>query len=351
MTCYRPNRAVQGYHLCDHNADGVVETWAQPKLINPSGYTKDGARTWRDDYRFSEKCYIKKFAFTRELNLPCGWCLGCRLDNSRMWALRMMHEARYSTDNYFITLTYSDKNMPFGGDLRYSDLRDFFKRARHLFQGVPSPTTRRPKRRVVTEDDPAFRYFACGEYGDKTLRPHYHFCAYNFKIDDLRPFKQTKTGMYFTSQSLTETWRHGHVIVVKLDWACAKYVSGYVTKKMNTHEGVRLLSPETEDEEAQYYTIQRAFQSKGLGLEWYNANKKEVWDLDGCLFGGKYMVRVPRFYFKQLQRDDPDKAEDVLMRRLEKYAVRPIIDTTLDRELIYAQEAKRLQMQTLVRSL
>lgn len=348
MACYQPLKAVQGYYADD---DYMPDGWAQPKIIYPIDETSDGARIWPDDLPKKVSTYKKQFDITREIALPCGWCVGCRLDNARMWSLRMMHELRYSTNCHFITLTYADKYLPDHADLKYEHLRDFFKRARHLFQGELSPTSRRPTRHVVTPSSPAFRYFACGEYGDKTMRPHYHFCAYDFKIPDLRFFKQTKTGPYFISQALADCWQHGHVITCPLDWASAQYVSGYVTKKMNVHEGVRLISPANEDEEAEYYTIQRAFQSKGLGLRWYQEHQKEVWDLDACLYSNKYLTKVPRYYFKQLQDTDPERAEEVLIKRYEKFKDRPVLDTELDRQLQYAMVAKRLQLANSIRSL
>lgn len=349
MTCYRPHKAVQGYYQDD---DYMPDGWAQPRIWKPEETAVDGVRSWSSEPPDKVRAYQKQFLWTRELVLPCGHCVGCRLDNARMWSMRMMHEARYSKHTYFVTLTYADENLPPDADLRYSDLRDFFKRARHHYQGEPAPTSRRPNARQVTLEAPAFRYFACGEYGDRTLRPHYHFAAFDFKIDDLRPFKQTASGWYFISESLRQVWRHGHVIVAPLEWSSASYISRYVTKKMRGQDiRIKRLAA-NEDEEAEYYTVQRAFQSKGLGLRWYEDNKQEVWDLDACLFRGQYLVKVPRYYYKKLKECDPDWAQEVESARWHKYAdKREPLDTTRDRQLLYEMQAKNLELQTLKRSL
>ena len=93
------------------------------------------------------------------LTLPCGQCIGCRLERSRSWAVRCVHEAYMYDDNCFITLTYDNDNLPLTGDGLPTLDRDavtlFLKRLRFRF-----PHT--------------IRYFGCGEYGDKLSRPHYH---------------------------------------------------------------------------------------------------------------------------------------------------------------------------------
>ena len=42
-----------------------------------------------------------------EMQVPCGQCIGCRLERSRQWAIRCVHEASLHPINCFITLTYS----------------------------------------------------------------------------------------------------------------------------------------------------------------------------------------------------------------------------------------------------
>ena len=53
--------------------------------------------------------------FDGKLTLPCGNCIGCRLERSRQWAVRCMHEASLYEDNCFLTLTYSPEFLPSDG--------------------------------------------------------------------------------------------------------------------------------------------------------------------------------------------------------------------------------------------
>lgn len=327
MPCYRPQPATQAYNV-------LTKKWSVPRLVYPIRRYADGAREFVPQLRdFSN--LATKSPEHRSITLPCGLCFGCRIDNARSWSLRMMHQSRYHDANYFITLTYAPEHMPPDGDLRYKDLQNFFKRARHEFQTAAKP----------------FKYFACGEYGDQNLRPHYHFAGFDFKLDDLRHFKNVGGSDYFLSDALRECWGFGHVIVGALEYDSAAYIARYVTKKMHG-SNVRdkgTFDPETG--EVDLYTVERAFQSKGLGLPFYQQHHREIWDLDACLFNRKYLVKPPRYYMKQLIKSDPDKAASVMEARRLKHGVFEHIDVERDRELLYQMKARRLQMQTLKRSL
>jgi len=95
------------------------------------------------------------------LNLPCGKCIGCRLDRSRQWAIRCMHEASLYERNCFITLTYSDEFLPNDRSVNVRHFQLFMKKLRKRF-------------------GPNIRFYHCGEYGEKTSRPHYHALLFNF---------------------------------------------------------------------------------------------------------------------------------------------------------------------------
>lgn len=67
----------------------------------------------------------RKIVFNREqgfvdlpVTIPCGQCIGCRLEKSRQWAIRCVHEASLYENNCFITLTYSPENLPEDGSLK-----------------------------------------------------------------------------------------------------------------------------------------------------------------------------------------------------------------------------------------
>ena len=104
------------------------------------------------------------------LSLPCGRCMGCRLERSRQWAVRCLHESKCYDDNCFVTLTYSPEHLPKGGTLVRKHLQDFIKRLR------------------TANLDRKIRVFYCGEYGSELSRPHYHLCLFNFDFLDKEKF-------------------------------------------------------------------------------------------------------------------------------------------------------------------
>ena len=97
--------------------------------------------------------------------LPCGQCVGCRLERSRQWAVRCMHERSMHERACFVTLTYDDEHLPPGKSLNYPDVQKFLRRLRKRV-GVP------------------IRFYLCGEYGDDTDRPRYHICLFGFDFPD-----------------------------------------------------------------------------------------------------------------------------------------------------------------------
>ena len=120
------------------------------------------------------------------LEIPCGKCIGCRLERSRQWAIRCVHEASMYNDNRFVTLTYNDENLDKKGSLDKRDFVLFMKRLRKEF-----------------EDERKIRFFHCAEYGEickhcqkhKTVctcgnytaalgRPHHHAILFNVKFTD-----------------------------------------------------------------------------------------------------------------------------------------------------------------------
>lgn len=102
------------------------------------------------------------------LKVPCGKCVKCKQRRSRQWIFRLKQENRASENSYFVTLTYEDENLVWADcgvpTLSKSDFQRYIKRLRKA-QGKISGLK--------------LRYFACGEYGSKTFRPHYHALLFN----------------------------------------------------------------------------------------------------------------------------------------------------------------------------
>lgn len=142
------------------------------------------------------------------LAFGCRQCLPCRINLRRTWAFRMCLESVLHAASTFGTLTYADEFVPPGGTLAPRDATLFLKRIRKRLSPV----------RV--------RYFLCGEYGERTQRPHYHLVLFGIG-PDVAPLAQ-------------ECWPQGFVMFAPFSWATANYIAGYVTKKMTSVDDSRL---------------------------------------------------------------------------------------------------------------
>ena len=164
---------------------------------------------------------------TPDLQVPCGQCVGCRLERSRQWALRCVHEASLHKENCFITLTYNDEHLPEHGHLIYRDFQLFMKRLR--------------KRTGVR-----VRFYMCGEYGENFGRPHFHACLFGYNFPDLVRWKAGKSTLY-RSKLLESLWTDGYSSVGEVSFESAAYVARYILKKV------------TGDDAEAHYTFPRSF--------------------------------------------------------------------------------------------
>lgn len=136
----------------------------------------------------------------------CGQCMPCRHNRRRLWSHRIVLESMKHNESSFLTLTYEE--MPENEELKPKDLQDWLKR----FRAKIAPNK--------------IRYFAVGEYGDETQRPHYHLALF---------------GLGSTNKEIIEsTWTKGFSYVGDLTFESAQYVAGYVTKKLTNKTDPRL---------------------------------------------------------------------------------------------------------------
>lgn len=178
---------------------------------------------------------------TYMIEIPCGNCIGCRLDHADMWATRIYMEATNWNKNCFITMTYNQKNLEYNEknpnkELIKKDVQDFLKRLRYYNTG--SEEWQNPKNERIEKP---IRYFCCGEYGPTHGRPHYHAAIFNYKPNDLKFYKQNKNGdNLYTSKELNKIWGKGFVIIGELTQQSASYIARYVQKKAGIAPKTRL---------------------------------------------------------------------------------------------------------------
>lgn len=221
--------------------------------------------------------------------VPCGKCIGCRLEKSRQWAMRCMHEASLYEDNCFLTLTYDDQHLPVGGSLNKRDIQLFLKRLRKVTQ-----------RKI--------RFYQCGEYGDLLQRPHHHVIIFNYDFLDKRIYSVRDGARYYVSPLLMELWPHGFSIVADVTFESAAYVARYAVKKITgssaaSHYGSRL--PE-------YATMSRR---GGIGKDWINKYKSDVFPGDFVVVRGGLKCRPPLFYDRILELTDKKLYDTVKIKR------------------------------------
>lgn len=295
------------------------------------------------------------------MEVACGQCLGCRLDRSRMWAMRCVHEAslhELDAGNSFITLTYNDDNIPHIWTLNHKHFQDFMKRLRKYFA---------PQK---------IMFYMAGEYGDKCPhipiyssstvqdcdrcnvgRPHYHAILFNCSFDDLLPVGQTNGVTHYSSPLLESIWGLGHVQVGDVTFESCAYVARYITKKIT--------GPRADDHymrvgdygdcdwvEPEYSSMSRGARkgARGIGAEWYEQFKKDLWPYDEVPVPGSGVYKkVPRYYEAILRAEDEGQYESIKEER-QKFRRRNAHEYTPER-LMAKYKVKKAQVGQLKRGL
>ena len=275
-----------------------ITAWQLPRGCIIPVATKQGSLVNRSivfDKRFSS------IEGVEEIKLPCGRCVGCRLERSKQWAVRICHEKQLHDSCCFITLTYDDKHLPKGNTLKQEDMTLFIKRLRKAL-------------------DHPIRYFYCGEYGSRTQRPHYHMCLFGENFIDSRKFYTSnfRGDVLYTSPFLEKIWQKGWCPFGDLTFDSAAYTARYILKKVNgpiAEEHYKGRSPE-------FICMSRR---PGIGADWFKKFETDVTTTDSVRLS-RYNIRCqpPRYYdklFKEFHRGDISKLlefEDRKQRRIEK---------------------------------
>jgi len=226
------------------------------------------------------------------LMLPCGKCMGCRLEKSRQWAVRCLHESRMYDENCFITLTYAPEHLPKDGSLVRKHMQDFIKRLRFKFR------------------DRKIRVFYCGEYGDKLGRPHYHACLFNFDFSDKKYFCMIQGNIHYESAILSDLWPFGHSSVSDFTFETAAYVARYCTKKINGKDAV-------EHYQGKVPEFAGMSLKPGIGKLWFDKYAKtDLLPHDNLVVRGA-KCKPPRYYDVLRERFDPEGMLDAKAKREE----------------------------------
>ena len=220
----------------------------------------------------------------------CGKCRGCRAEQRRQWMIRIVHEASMHDSNYFVTLTYSDKELPENGAVNPAHFRQFIK---DLRRGLASSAGKRGRRAD------AISYYGCGEYGERSQRPHYHAVLFNLEFLDCRPHADRGDAGVWQSASLEAVWKRGLSELGSVTEASAAYVAGYVNKKARDVETTYYNSETGEVLQAPFA---RMSNRPAIGNRWIRKWWRDVYPADRIVFNGQEM-QPPRYYDKWMDQD------------------------------------------------
>lgn len=245
--------------------------------------------------------FVERGDIARELSLPCGRCIGCRLVRARSWAIRNVHESRMHRESMFLTLTYDPKKYHVAS-LDYSHIQRFLRDIRKV-------------RKV--------RFFCCGEYGDgdwKSPRfvslegelrghPHFHVLLYGARFNDGKKIGED----LYRSAALERLWKYGNSSFGAVTFQSAGYVSRYATKKITgdmARDYYKRVDVRTGEVHEVVPEFGRMSLKPGIGYPWFVKFWRDVYAArDGVVVDGKTLP-APRFYDRKLAELDGSVATD-----------------------------------------
>lgn len=212
-------------------------------------------------------CLKPRYIKSKDQVFPCGICPKCKYRRIAQWVFRLLEEEKISSSAYFVTLTYDDHHLshergtvtPFGHlSLSLRDLQLYFKRQRKL--------------QAAAGNDQTIRYYACGEYGGHTARPHFHYIGFN--VD---------------AELIEKAWGMGNIKIKPAHQETMAYTMKYICKNRRRFEAYDGRMPEF------------SVMSKGLGISYLDATMYD-WHTDDVLnrmyvtLKGGVKVSMPRYY-------------------------------------------------------
>lgn len=216
----------------------------------------------------------------------CGQCRGCRLEYSRQWAVRIMHEASMHEQNVFVTLTYKEDPH----SLRYGDYQMFMRRLR--------------KARGYA------RFFCCGEYGEENGRPHFHAVLFGVGFHDGQYIGKSESGCkLYRSESLSELWKLGHASYGTVTFESAAYCARYVFKKITGDGAVAHYGDKVPE-------FARMSLRPGIGARWLNKFWTDVFP-GGKVVSRDFVSNAPRYYRKKFAERFPEEARRISLAQQE----------------------------------
>lgn len=227
------------------------------------------------------------------VTIPCGNCIGCRLEKSRQWAVRAVQEASMHEENSFITLTFDDKHIPVNRSIQKTYIQRFLKKLR---------------KKLKEKYDKEIKYLLCGEYGENFDRPHYHACIFGHAFNDRFETIMRNGDVIIQSYDLADVWKNGFNYVGDLTFESAAYVARYVTKKITGEQAKEHYG----EREPEFALMSR---NPGLGRKWYEKYKDDILNVDSVIIRNDLQVRPPKYYDSIMKIDDLPRYQKIKNNR------------------------------------
>lgn len=228
--------------------------------------------------------------------LPCGKCVGCKLEYSRQWAVRGLHEKKMHEDSMYLTLTFNDANVPANNSLSRRDMQLFLKRLRKQFP------------------DQKLSVMYCGEYGEENGRPHYHLIIFGARYDDLVFLRTSPAGgRLFTSARLERIWPFGFSSVGSVTFESIAYVARYIVKKITGDQARRhyeWINPDTGEVIDRLPEFFQPSLRPAIGKRFLEKFYTDIFPKGEVIIRAK-PASPPRYYKKIFKKHDPVGYEEL----------------------------------------
>lgn len=241
----------------------------------------------------------------------------------------------FGEQNSFLTLTLNDENLVTGSQgiatLDPRQLELFWKRLRKAGFDI--------------------RYYACGEYGDISGRPHYHAVAFGLFFKDRKLYTSKNGHNLYTSETLDKIWGLGNCWIGEVTFESCAYVARYIMKKLN---GKSAKIYEYEGIEPEFCRMSRGKSSHpdprfhgGIGSSWYNKYTSDLFPSDICVIRGDVKITPPKYYSQKYALKYPTQYQRIKLNR-EKRGLKYASENTPTRRL-QKEEVKLAQLTQLLR--
>lgn len=286
----------------------------------------------------------------RYQTIPCRHCYACSLNYSAEWATRIMAEVQKDPENaYFVTLTYDDINLPIPEKVYYGEADDaYFENDGTWIEGCLvkedlQKFIKRLRRYLEYRNNlHDFKFFAAGEYGETTGRPHYHLILMSCHLDT-KQFHDShkdpkKTYETWKSYELEKIWPYGMIDVATCTWQDAAYTARYTAKKW-------LKSTDSWEYFMRGKIPEFITMSKGIGDDYFIKNMDKIYETDSMIQqtikNKTSIVKPGKRCDSLLEKKDPEKYDKIKEQR-EK--ISKMLDNMIKEKCSYT-DLERLRIQ------